>query len=78
MQKKKLPKTECEPLAPMALAMGLVQARRAMSGSADHGHFVPKTPLPWFVFGFSETSSFTTTFRKHAGLTPTAYRRSLE
>src|SRR5713101_493961 len=25
--------------------------------------------------GFSETSSFTTTFRKHAGLTPTAYRR---
>ena len=28
--------------------------------------------------GFSETSSFTTTFRKHAGLTPTAYRRSLE
>jgi AraC family transcriptional regulator len=28
--------------------------------------------------GFSETSSFTTAFRKHAGLTPTAYRRSLE
>src|ERR1700730_2725552 len=27
--------------------------------------------------GFSETSSFTNTFRKHAGLTPTAYRRSL-
>jgi len=27
--------------------------------------------------GFSETSSFTTTFRKHTGLTPTAYRRSL-
>jgi len=26
--------------------------------------------------GFSETSSFTTTFRKHTGLTPTAYRRS--
>jgi AraC family transcriptional regulator len=28
--------------------------------------------------GFSETSSFTTTFRKHTGLTPTAYRRGLE
>jgi AraC family transcriptional regulator len=28
--------------------------------------------------GFSETSSFTTTFRKRMGLTPTAYRRSLE
>jgi AraC family transcriptional regulator len=28
--------------------------------------------------GFSETSSFTTTFRKQIGLTPTAYRRSLE
>jgi len=25
--------------------------------------------------GFSETSSFSTTFRKHTGLTPTAYRR---
>jgi AraC family transcriptional regulator len=31
-----------------------------------------------FKLGFSETSSFTTTFRKHAGLTPTAYRRGLE
>jgi len=31
-----------------------------------------------FNLGFSETSSFTTTFRKHTGLTPTAYRRSLE
>jgi AraC family transcriptional regulator len=31
-----------------------------------------------FRLGFSEASSFTTTFRKHAGLTPTAYRRSLE
>ena len=30
-----------------------------------------------FNLGFSETSSFTTTFRKHTGLTPTAYRRSL-
>jgi AraC family transcriptional regulator len=28
--------------------------------------------------GFSETSSFTTAFRKHTGLTPTAYRRSLQ
>jgi len=28
--------------------------------------------------GFSETSSFTTTFRKHTGLTPTAYRRALD
>ena len=27
--------------------------------------------------GFSETSAFTTTFRRHAGITPTAYRRSL-
>jgi len=27
--------------------------------------------------GFSETSSFTSAFRKTAGLTPTAYRRSL-
>jgi AraC family transcriptional regulator len=31
-----------------------------------------------FNLGFSETSSFTTTFRKHTGLTPTAYRQSLE
>jgi AraC family transcriptional regulator len=30
-----------------------------------------------FNLGFSETSSFTTTFRKHIGLTPTAYRRNL-
>jgi AraC family transcriptional regulator len=28
--------------------------------------------------GFSETSSFTTMFRKHTGLTPTAYRRGLD
>ena len=27
--------------------------------------------------GFSETSSFTSSFRKTTGLTPTAYRRSL-
>jgi AraC family transcriptional regulator len=27
--------------------------------------------------GFSEISSFTTAFRKYAGLTPTEYRRSL-
>jgi AraC family transcriptional regulator len=31
-----------------------------------------------FNLGFSDTSSFTTTFRKHTGLTPTAYRRTLE
>jgi AraC family transcriptional regulator len=30
-----------------------------------------------FNLGFSETSSFTTTFRKHTGLTPTAFRRNL-
>ena len=30
-----------------------------------------------FNLGFNETSSFTTTFRKHTGLTPTAYRRGL-
>jgi AraC family transcriptional regulator len=30
-----------------------------------------------FNLGFSETSSFTTTFRKHTGLTPTAFRQSL-
>jgi AraC family transcriptional regulator len=30
-----------------------------------------------FKLGFSETSSFTTAFRKHIGLTPTAYRRGL-
>jgi AraC-like DNA-binding protein len=30
-----------------------------------------------FNLGFNETSSFTTTFRKHTGLTPTAYRRRL-
>jgi AraC family transcriptional regulator len=28
--------------------------------------------------GFAETSSFTTAFRKHAGMTPTAFRRGLE
>jgi AraC family transcriptional regulator len=28
--------------------------------------------------GFGDTSAFTTAFRKHTGLTPTAYRRSLE
>jgi AraC family transcriptional regulator len=31
-----------------------------------------------FNLGFSDTSSFTTTFRKHTGQTPTAYRRGLE
>jgi AraC family transcriptional regulator len=30
-----------------------------------------------FDLGFSELSSFTTTFRKHVGLTPTDYRRNL-
>jgi AraC family transcriptional regulator len=30
-----------------------------------------------FELGFSEISSFTTAFRKHAGLSPTEYRRSL-
>ena len=30
-----------------------------------------------FNLGFSETSSFTSTFRKHTGLTPTEYRRGL-
>jgi AraC family transcriptional regulator len=30
-----------------------------------------------FNLGFSETSSFTTAFRKPIGLTPTAYRRGL-
>jgi len=39
-------------LAPMVLAIGLVSARRARSGSADHGHIVAKAPMPWFVFGF--------------------------
>jgi AraC family transcriptional regulator len=28
--------------------------------------------------GFGETSSFTTAFRKHTGVTPTAYRRGLD
>ena len=28
--------------------------------------------------GFAETSSFTTAFRKHVGMTPTAFRRGLE
>jgi len=31
-----------------------------------------------FNLGFSETSSFTTSFRKHTGLTPTAYRRGVQ
>jgi AraC family transcriptional regulator len=30
-----------------------------------------------FDLGFSEVSSFTNAFRKHAGLSPTEYRRSL-
>ena len=30
------------------------------------------------ALGFAETSSFTTAFRKHTGVTPTAYRRGLE
>jgi AraC-like DNA-binding protein len=30
-----------------------------------------------FNMGFNETSSFTMTFRKHTGLTPTACRRGL-
>jgi AraC family transcriptional regulator len=30
-----------------------------------------------FNLGFSETSSSMTAFRKHIGLTPTAYRRGL-
>jgi AraC family transcriptional regulator len=28
--------------------------------------------------GFGETSSFTTAFRRHTGITPTAFRRGLE
>jgi AraC family transcriptional regulator len=28
--------------------------------------------------GFAETSSFTTAFRKHTGVTPTVFRRGLE
>jgi AraC family transcriptional regulator len=31
-----------------------------------------------FNLGFSEASSFTTSFRKHTGLTPTAYRRGVQ
>jgi AraC family transcriptional regulator len=31
-----------------------------------------------FAVGFGETSSFTTAFRKHAGVTPTTFRRGLE
>jgi AraC-like DNA-binding protein len=34
-------------------------------------------PQVGFKLGFSETSSFTTAFRKHIGLSPTAYRRGL-
>jgi AraC family transcriptional regulator len=30
------------------------------------------------AIGFAETSSFTTAFRKHVGMTPTAFRRGLE
>jgi len=30
------------------------------------------------ALGFAETSSFTSAFRRHAGLTPTAYRRGLD
>jgi AraC family transcriptional regulator len=28
--------------------------------------------------GFRDTSSFTTAFRRHAGITPSIYRRSLD
>jgi AraC family transcriptional regulator len=42
---------------------------------ADHELSVTKIGL---ALGYSETSSFTTSFRKHAGITPTAYRRGLE
>jgi len=47
---------------------------RAKAMLADAAQSVTEIGL---ALGFSETSSFTTTFRKITGTTPTAYRRSL-
>ena len=52
-----------------------MRIQQAKSLLADPGLSVTRIGLN---LGFSETSSFTTTFRKHTGLTPTAYRRTLE
>jgi AraC family transcriptional regulator len=52
-----------------------LRMERAKSLLADPGMSVTQVG---FNLGFSETSSFTTTFRKHTGLTPTAYRQSLD
>ena len=51
-----------------------LRVERAKSLLADPAMSVTQVG---FNLGFSETSSFTTTFRKHTGLTPTAYRRGL-
>jgi AraC-like DNA-binding protein len=61
-------------LPPHRYLSGL-RMQQAKSLLADPGLSVTQIGLN---LGFSETSSFTTTFRKHTGLTPTAYRRSLE
>ena len=48
---------------------------RAKNLLADLGASVTQIEI---AMGFSDISSFTTAFRKHTGLTPTAYRRGLD
>jgi AraC family transcriptional regulator len=55
--------------------MSRLRVERAKALLADPAMSVTRVG---FSLGFSEASSFTTTFRKHTGLTPTAYRRGLE
>lgn len=51
------------------------RVERAKALLADRDRSVTEIGM---VLGFAETSSFTSAFRRHAGVTPTAYRRGLD
>ncbi len=62
-------------------SFGMPPHRYHMSRRIEHAKILLAKPAPsvtdiGFTLGFSQTSSFTATFRKATGLTPTAYHRS--